>query len=281
MQFELAGSLPIDDGRYMVRSGPAERVLVTETEGALPPARRRRRRPRKATQREQPVTVSIAVVTVIRADEPFSAENDADSWLRTMEESEVTGAVLDDAIQTLDRVRAADAASSGIPFGTPTEIASILAARIGYGDGDQVASGRYLEAVDVDARGGTGEKRREKLARNGPLARTAAVLGGREPATACEVAIPRIRFDLTNGNGAAARLAIAGAVGATISELEFAVDDEGHEQDLDRLEELVPGLEGVSGRAAEGKTQDGDVELLEEALNVAERVIRRRRILSL
>lgn len=227
------------------------------------------------------MTVSIAVVTVIRADQPFSDENEADGWLRTMDESRITGEVLDDAIATLDRVRAADAASSGIPFGTPTEIASILAARIGYGDGDQVASGRFLAAVEIDARGGTGEKKREKLARNGPLARTAAVLGGREPATACEVAIPRIRFDLANGNSAAARLAIAGAVGATISELEFAVEDEGHDQDLDRLEELVPGLQGVSGRAAEGTVQDGDLVLLEEALKVAERVIRRRRILSL
>ncbi len=231
--------------------------------------------------RDEPVTVTISVVTVVRADQPFEDENDAAAWLGKLDQSEFTGDVLEDAVSTLDRVRAADASSSGIPFGTPTGIGSILAARVGYGDGDQVVSGRFLEAVDVDARGGTGEKRREKLARNGPLARTAAVLGGREPLTACEVAIPRIRFDLSTGNEAAARLAIAGAIGATISELEFAVEDEDHEKDLDRLEELVPGLEGVSARASEGAGAEGDLELLEEALGVAERVIRRRRILSL
>src|SRR5690606_19967229 len=124
--------------------------------------------------------------------------------------------LLDDAIATLDRARAADAATSGVPFGTPTDLNWLLAARIGYGDGDQVASGRYLDALEVDARGGTAGKRRERAARTGSLARTAAILGGREQADGCEVLIPRIRLDLETGNETAALLAIAPAAGATI-----------------------------------------------------------------
>jgi hypothetical protein len=109
---------------------------------------------------------------------------------------------------------------------------------------------------------------------------TAAILGAREKAAACEVLVPRIRLDLDTGNDAAARLVIESAVGATIGELEFALEDEGHEQDLDRLEQLLPALAEVSARAAQGGEEPGDVRLAEEALEVAERVIRRRRILE-
>lgn len=255
-------------------------MLVTETEGGLPPARRRRRRPRKATVTDAPVAVTVSVVTVVRADQPFASASDAEAWLDRLDDSDFTGEMLGDAIGALDRVRAADASSRGIPFGTPTDVGSVLAARIGYGEGDQVASGRFLEALDVDARGGTGEKRRERMTRTDPLARTAAVLGGREKSTACEVMIPRIRMDLEIGNEAAARLAAAGAIGATISELEFAVEDEAHEQDLDRLEGMLPALGEVSARASEGTDEPDDLKLVDEALTIAERVIRRRQILN-
>jgi hypothetical protein len=218
------------------------------------------------------------VITVIRADQPFESESAAEDWLDRLDDSDFTGEILDDGVATLDRARSVHAASAALPFGTPTEIGAILAARIGYGEGEQVASGRFLEALDVDARGGTAEKRRERLARTGSLARSAAILGGRETVTACELMVPRIRMDLETGNDAAARLAIAGAVGATVSELEFALDDEGHEKDLDRLEELLPGLREVSERAEAGTTDPGDLPRVEEALDVAERVIRRRRI---
>ena len=256
-------------------------MLVTETEGALPPPRRRRRRARKTTERDTPVTVSVSVVTLIRADQPFENESAADLWLDRLDDADHTGDLLGEAIGALDRVRAADAAASGIPFGTPTVPGNLIAARIGYGEGELVASGRFLEAREVDARGGTGEKRRQRLARTGPMARTAEILGGREPAAACEVLVPRIRLDLENGNEAAARLAIAGAAGVTISELEFAVDDDDHERDLDRLEELLPPLAQVSARAESGGGEPGDRELAEEALELAERVIRRRRILGM
>ncbi len=275
----MAGSLPLDDGRYLIRSGPAERVLVTETEGALPPARRRRRRPRRAVESSPPVTVSVAVATVILTDQPFEGEAAAESWLGQLD-SALTGELIDDALATLDRARAAHAAAAGVPFGTPSEADSIVAARIGCGEGDQVASGRFLQALEVDARGGTGQNRRAHLAQAGSLARTAAILAGREPAAACEVLVPRVTLDLATGNEIAARVAAEAAVGATIAELEFAVDDEGHERDLDRLEELLPALAGISERARRGHADDGDLERVEEAVEVAERVIRRRRILD-
>ncbi len=92
--------------------------------------------------------------------------------------------------------------------------------------------------------------------------------------------VPRIRLDLETGNLAAALLMIAPAAAATISELEFAVEDEGHEKDLDRLEEILPALEEISGREIEAEPDPAGLETVEEALALAERVIRRRRILD-
>lgn len=276
----MAGSLPLDDGRYLIRSGPAERVLVIETEGALPPPRRRRRRPRKAVVTDAPIRVAVTVATVILADRQYSSEDEAGQWLERLEDSDFTGELIADATRTLDRARAAEAAASGTPFGTPTRVDGIAAARAGYGDGDQVASGRFLDAVEIDARGGSGSGRREKAARTGSLARSAAILGGRERTAGCEILLPRIRFDLDTGNSAAACLAAEVAVSATIAEMEFAVGGDEHERDLDRLEELLPGLAAVSERAQTGTGDESDLRRVAEALEVAERVIRRRRILD-
>ncbi|HRV61070.1 MAG TPA: hypothetical protein P5138_10600, partial [Solirubrobacterales bacterium] len=62
--------------------------------------------------------------------------------------------------------------------------------------------------------------------------------------------------------------------------LEFALEDEGHEKDLDRLESMLADLGEISGRAEQGDSGPGDLERVEAALEVAERVIRRRRILE-
>lgn len=217
---------------------------------------------------------------MIHSENPLATQAEADHWLNQLDDSDRTGELLDDAIETLDRARAADASASGTPFGTPTSIRGVLAARIGYGDGDQVASGRFLDAVDVDARGGTGSGRRERNARTGSSARTAAILGGREQPSACEALVPRLRLDLSTGNETAAFVAASGAIAATVSELEFAVEGEDHERDLDELEQLLPTLDEISHRAREGGREAADLERVEAALTIAERVLRRRRILD-
>lgn len=229
---------------------------------------------------EPPVTVAIAVVTVIRADEPFGTETSAADWLGKVDDSDFTGELIDDSISSLDRVLAADAAASGIPFGTPTRIESLVRARAGYGEGEQVASGRFLEALDIDARGGSGSRKRQRLARTAPIERTAAILGGRDRPLACELLVPRIRLDLDTGADAAACLAIAQAAAATVSEMEFALEDEDHDRDLDLLEALIPGLREISERAVEGRGEESDLSRVEDALSIAERIIRRRRVLD-
>lgn len=274
----------LDDGRYLDRGEAGTRVLVVETEGGMPPVRRKRRRPRDADPDRGPAAVPVTVVTVVFADRPLDGPSAAD-WLREGAAEPRIGSLIEAALLVLDRGIAAAGATTGRAIGEPVGPEQVLAARIGYGEGERVCDGRFSEALDVDAAAGGPGGRRARLERIVPLGRIAAILGGREPLHACEVMIPRIRADLDGGRPAPAILALPEAVRATISELEFALEDPGHEEDLDRLEELLPGLLRLPGRLlGEGTPPAGSAGMPElesearSALEVAERVIRRYRV---
>lgn len=272
----------LDDGRYLDRRGDAQRIVVIETEGALPPARRKRRRPRKARVAERSVTLPLTVVTVVMASEPLEDEAAAAAWLEAAAAEEATDALLEDGLATLDRALAAGAATTGRVLGEPVGLDLVVNAKIGYGEGGQVYDGRFIDAIEIDARGGTAAPRRQRLERIVPLARIAAILGGREPLLACEVLVPRVRADLDAGRVDAAALTVHEAVRSTLIELELRVEGPEHESDLDHLERLLPGLAALPAQVFDSDpavARDPAVaERAGEALEVAERVIRRFRI---
>jgi hypothetical protein len=255
--------------------------MVIESEGALPPARRKRRRPRKSNRSDSPTRVQITTVTVIRAYQPFEDEDDAKAWLQRLGEDEFTDGLLNEALFTLDRARAADAAASGRPFAAPTEFAGILTARIGYGDGDRISEGRFTEAFDVDARGGVGSRRRERLSRTAPIARIAAIIGEKGRADSCEFLVPRVRADLDTGRIMTAALGIEMACRSTVAELDQVLDEPDHVTDLDQLEAMLPDLTTLTDSVlTETEPWPGLAESLEEPLAIAERILRRRRVLD-
>ncbi len=226
-------------------------------------------------------TVSVSTVTVIRASVPFASEAAASDWLATATEDEATAELLGEALDTLDRALAAEAAATGRPYVGTVGLDDVIAARFGFGDGDRVSDGDYLEAFEIDARGGTARPRRERLGRTRPLARIAAIIGGREQAAACEFLIPRVRSDLDGGRVMSAALVIEVAVRATIVELDTVLDDPDHSADLDRLEQMLPGLTELTDSVlTEGRPWAGLAASLEEPLSIAERVMRRRRALD-
>ncbi len=270
----------LGDGRYLDRRGDTQRVLAIETEGALPPARRKRRRPRKSTAVERTPSLPLTVVTVVLASEPLESESAASAWLQDAAGEEATEALIEDALATLDRALAAAAATTGRTLGEPVGVDQVVTARFGFGEGEQVYDGRFLEAIEIDARGGTASPRRERLERIVPLPRIAAILGGREPLPACEVLIPRVRADLDADRIEAAALTIHEAARATLIELEFAVEGPEHEADLDLLEESLPGLASLPAEVFDPEPADGPAiaARIEEPLRIAERIIRRFRI---
>jgi len=79
----------------------------------------------------------------------------------------------------------------------------------------------------------------------------------------------------------AAGLAIETAARATVVELDGALDDPDHERDLDLLEGMLPELTTMTDSLlTEGKPWAGLSDSLWEPLGVAERIIRRRRVLD-
>ena len=223
----------------------------------------------------------MTTVTVVRASIPFGGETEASEWLTAAAQEEATTELLDEALATLDRALAAEAAATGRPYVPTFGVDDVIGARFGYGDGDRVSDGQSLNAFEIDARGGTAGPRRERLSRTRPLARIAAMLGDRERAAACEFLVPRIRSDLDAGRVMSAALVIEVAVRSTIIELDTVLENPDHSADLDRLEEMLPELTELTDTVlTEASPWPGLAASLEEPLAIAERIMRRRRALE-
>ena len=254
---------------------------MIETVGALPPGRRRRRKPApERPENETPRHVPITVVTVILADDPFESGDQASVWLGGLD-LEQSDELLEEAFAVLDRLLSATAAATGRPYVTVWGDDEALAARIGIADGTEAAAGRFRESVRIDVRGGTEAPRRDRVARTMPLARIAAVLRGRERSRSCELLVPRVSSDLRAGRLLAAACAIETSIALTVEEMAGEMDEPSHHDDIERLRAMLPDLTELTEAAIVAtEPWPGLRESLSEPLEVAERVIRRVRLLE-
>jgi hypothetical protein len=235
-QFEFPWQLGPPDGRYLLRelsSGEPEWVVVLGTLGAgrsqserhpfrRTPARQRPSRLtslRKAPPADpEPALVATARATIIDPV-PLSAESQAKAWLSEVDaehEVERTLAVLNRVLYS-QRLAAAD------PYVHEVSPAQALVIRAGFGIGEQVADGRWLEAHELPK----GERRPSRRGRIGrdrsaalrPHERLAELLGAREVGLVCEELALRSRLDLDQGRRAHAAIGLDGAYAAALSEL--------------------------------------------------------------
>ena len=152
--------------------------------------------------------------------------------------------------------------------------------RLGYGSGEQTAEGTYSEAreVDVHAPGGSLRRRRQEEVR--PQERVAGLLRGRERADVCETLLLRARTDLDAGRRREAALQLRIGVEALLFELSEALDDADHARDVEALEKRHPAVEAASERALRSDLAPEAERSVREALELAERILRRRRLLT-
>jgi hypothetical protein len=280
-QLDFAGPLPLVDGRYLVRGGAEESVLVIKTLGAPAPPVRRRRRPRRAEQDSEPATLPLARATAVRAFAPFETEEEAARWLDEATEAEDTADVLvADGIALLNRALYVHAVAAADPRGQQLTPERTVAVRIGYGDGEEIADSGFSAAreVDVWASGASRRRRREEDLR--PQERVAAVLGGREQVAVCETLLLRARADLDAGRGREAALQLRVGLEALLVELKGGGADPGHAEDMGALS----GRRGEAGEAANaalgGELGSEQTHQVRELLEICERVLRRQRILA-
>lgn len=281
VQLDLAGALPLADGRYVVRDDGEETVLVTETLGAPTPSRRRRRRPREANPDQAPSTLPMARVTVVLASHPYGDEAAAGSWLESVTDDE---AVLDElatnATETLNRALHVHAVVSENSHAQELSPSRVTATRIGFGSGKQVASGEWATALDIDTSRSRGSLKRRRSEELRPQERTAAILGGREQLDACETLLLRARADLDAGRIREAALQLRIALDALLMELSDALDDPDHVEDIATLKSRRDEATAAAGSAIPGDLSATQLTSVTEVLELCERVLRRRRVLG-
>jgi hypothetical protein len=280
-QFDFAGRLIVADGRYVIRDGKRERVLVVETLGAPPPTGRRRRKPRDAQGDDVPGDLPLARVTVVRAFEELADEAAARAWLEeASEDEEATDLLLEEGIDDLNRALHAQAVASGDPHPQVVAVARTAAMRVGYGSGEQLADGLYTAAKQLDPGHRPGSRRHQRNEELRPQQRVAAVLGGREQLDACETLLLRARDDLDADRNREAALQLRVGLEALLVELRGALSDPGHDEDMAILEASRHSVGDLANRALQGKLDDTQLQALRDTQAVCERVLRRRRVLG-
>ena len=254
-------------------------MLVIETLAAAALPGRRRRRPRPAEAGSGVPELPLSRATAVRAAEPFASAEDAERWLQGATGSDDSiDAILDEGIRLLNRALFAQAAAGADPNLVQVTPEAAIAVRIGYGGGEEVASGRYTLAHRVDAATlGSRRQRREQELR--PQERVAAVLGRREKIDACEVLILRARADLDGDRLREAALQLRVGLEALLVELRGALTDPGHAEDMTVLQARRVEAGEAANAALNGDLDEETAERVRELVGICERVLRRRRVL--
>jgi hypothetical protein len=291
IQLEFPWALGPADGRYLLRRDPdsePERVVVLGTLDAAgqPPAgvpttrpllgRLQRRTPTVPTGPE-PAPVATTRVTVIDPVS-LSAENQARAWLAELDRDHEVNA----AVAIVNRVVHSHRIASADPYVHEVSPAQALVIRAGWGEGEQVADGRWLHARGLPwpagDRSGAGVRRtsaRNRSAALRPQERLAALLGARGTALLCEEITLRARQDLDHNRVAHAAIELERALTLALGELHAE-----RRQDLAirlaELEQLAPGVraQAQAALAHEGEGPDGEV--LAHALGRLEAALRAR-----
>jgi hypothetical protein len=234
-------------------------VLVLTTLGAPQRARLGARGPRPVEEAEpEPVPTSRATVVHARPlAEPGAA------WLAAADlESEVEG-----AIGVLNRALRAHRAAAADPYVAEVSADRALVVRIGYGSGEEVADGRFMEARELPRF----TQRRARRSMEAPEERFAALLGGRAEIHPAEELVLRARADLNAGRAAEAALQCRVAIEALLALLEDSADS-------GRIEPHRDAVTAAANAALRGPLPGEHAATLEEAVTAMEAALRRRRL---
>jgi hypothetical protein len=213
----------LPEGRYLVRHGDTERVLIVEELGAPPPRRRAGRRS-KPIEPGDPAGIPVTRVTVTGVQVGTAEEGTA--WLREMMGSGGEGATqVREATRIVNRALSALRAGARDPLVQDIGATRALAVRLGHGTGDELADGAWTEAREL------ARPRRGRLDDVDPQSRVAAVLAGRDEVHPAETLMLRARLDLQQGRLAEARYGLRAA--------RAALDEEPGARQKEMREELA------------------------------------------
>jgi len=255
-------------------------------------SRRKRGRARDADPKPPSPEVPITRLTVIRSG-ALDGEAEAEAWLgRLAGDPESADDFVEEGAGIVNRALHAHRLATQDPHGSGVSPSYALAIRVGFGSGDDLADGRWSEAVDVPA--APGPRNRAEALR--PQERMAATLGRREAPAACETLVLRARGDLDAARTREAALQVRVGLEALLAEVAAAdsgasglsgaaaalADDQVERQaaDLVALRERRSATGEAANEALAGELSEARAGEVAETLRICERVIRRRRILA-
>jgi hypothetical protein len=291
IQMEFPWALGPADGRYLLRrasDGEPERVVVLGTLGAARATKRRGARTGRGRAllgarslgppaTPEPAAVQTTRVTVIDPV-PLSADHQARAWLDELDRERDVQA----ATRVVNRVLHFQRVASANPYVHEISPAQAVVIRAGWGEGEQVADGRWLHARELawDAsgrrllqlrRGG----RAERSAALRPQERLARLMGAQATILLCEELALRARLDLEQERPAHAALELDRAYALALGELRAE-----QRQDLAiRVAELEQLRTGVTEQAQAVLARSGepvDEEILIHALERLQAALRAR-----
>ncbi len=190
-----------------------------------------------------------------------SAERQARAWLADLRPEREVAA----AFAALNRVLHAQRIAGADPYAREVSPAQALTIRAGWGEGEQVAEGQWLHAVELPLTSSRARVRRRASALR-PDERLAEMLGAREQPLLCEELTLRARLDLDQGRLAHATIELDRALFAARAELagERRADLPLRVAELRALHETVAaaaravlGLDGPAGGSGADETTGG------------------------
>jgi hypothetical protein len=247
-------------------------VLVLGTQGA--PQRRglRARRSRRASPEPAPVPIARATLVAVKS---FADRGAADRWLDRADR-ETTDARVHQAVSILNRVLHLHRAATADAHVREVDADQALVIRVGYGEGEQVAAGNWLRALEPPLP----RARPRRSAALRPQERLAALLGARDAALACEELALRARQDVDADRRREAALQLQAALAAAIAELEpWALRGDLAER-IGELRTLQAGVQAAARAALEGGVDDDEHATVRHALERLEAALRARTALG-
>ena len=245
-------------------------MLVLRTLGAPERRRLRARRARDAPPEPEPEPVATSRITLV--DTRQMADGDAaERWLKDAD----LPALADDATARLNRILHAHRTATADPFVHEVARDRALAVRVGYGEGEQVAEGRWTKALELP-RAGSGSILRRSRAALRPQERLAAVLGGRDAVLACEELVLRTRSDVDAGRLREAALQLRVAFEAALAELEPWRERPSLPERLGELREQRQEVGAVANAALQGGLDAEQAETVRRVLERVEAALRAR-----
>jgi hypothetical protein len=216
--------------------------------------------------------VPTARATLVGA-QPFASVAEALAWMAQPEHD----ADAEAGIAVLNGVLRAHRLATADPHVCEVSREQALVVRVGVGEGEQVAEGRWTSALELPARKARSARRAAALR---PQERLAALLGGRDAALACEELILRARTDVDAGQLRQAAFQLRVALEAALAELEPWSGRSDLGERLAALRDERPAVGAAANAALQGGLDDASIADVERVLGRLEAALRARTALG-